>query len=478
MKGTLKKMMVESSCCGLESETVKHSGLKKIAIVGNPNVGKSVLFNNLTGRYMTVANYPGTTVQVARGRAKIGDMEYEVIDTPGMYSFSSITEEERVARRILIEENPYLVIHVVDAKNLERMLAFTLQLLEASLPTILVLNMMDEAERSGVSIDIPKLEKELRIPVVGAVSTTGEGMNELKDRIQKYRGKEHGYQIPVDGPVEAALTESQKLLNGDYTVSKRLIGLLVLEGDEEIGKLVERKQPEIFYRLEEMREEVRSHLVHPIEYEVAIQLKGEADCIAHRVMKIREGKVGFKEKLSRLMMNPITGLPILFLVLYWGLYKFVGEFGAGTAVDFIEGTIFEQYVNPWIADVFNRLIPWPLVQSLFVGEYGVITLGFRYAVALILPIVTFFFIVFAIIEDTGYLPRLAMLIDRVFKKIGLSGRAVIPMVLGFGCDTMATMVTRTLPTKRERIISTLLLALAIPCSAQLGVILALLHGRP
>src|SRR3989338_3707064 len=156
-------MSSESSCCTEASQKLEATGLKKLAIVGNPNVGKSVLFNNLTGRYITVANYPGTTVQVARGKAKMGDAGYEVIDTPGMYSFSPITEEEKVARSILIKENPYLVIHVVDAKNLERMLPFTLQLLEASLPVILVLNMMDEAERSGVTIDISKLEKELGI---------------------------------------------------------------------------------------------------------------------------------------------------------------------------------------------------------------------------------------------------------------------------------------------------------------------------
>lgn len=154
------------------------------------------------------------------------------------------------------------------------------------------------------------------------------------------------------------------------------------------------------------------------------------------------------------------------------------QFGAGTVVDFIETDIFENHINPWITQIFNSFIPWQIFKDLFVGEYGVITLGIRYAVALILPIVTTFFIAFAIIEDTGYLPRLALLIDRIFKKIGLTGRAVIPMVLGLGCDTMATMVTRTLPTKRERIITTLLLALAVPCSAQLGVILALLEGNP
>jgi len=184
----------------------------------------------------------------------------------------------------------------------------------------------------------------------------------------------------------------------------------------------------------------------------------------------------FKEKLSRVMITPITGIPILLVILYYGIYKFVGKFGAGIMVDFIEKKIFENNINPWITKIFSSIIPWHLFRELFVGEYGIITLGVRYAVALILPIVTTFFIAFAIIEDTGYLPRLALLIDRLFKKIGLTGRAVIPMVLGLGCDTMATMVTRTLPTKRERIIATILLALAIPCAAQLGVILSLLEG--
>lgn len=162
---------------------------KKIAIVGSPNVGKSVLFNNLTKRYVTVSNYPGTTVEVSRGKARIGGTDYEIIDTPGMYSLHPITEEERVARRILIKEKPSLVIHVIDAKNLERMLSLTLQLIEAHLPAILVLNIMDEAQKEGVEIDIESLEKELDIPVVAAVSTSGKGMDILKDRIKEYGEK-------------------------------------------------------------------------------------------------------------------------------------------------------------------------------------------------------------------------------------------------------------------------------------------------
>ena len=183
-----KKQSESSGSCHGEGD-VGPSGLKAIALVGTPNVGKSLLFGNLTKNYVIVSNYPGTSVEVSKGRAKIGNDTYEIVDTPGMYSLSVLTEEERVARRILIYEKPHVVIHVLDAKNIERMLPFTLQLIEAGLPLILVLNMMDEARKSDVEIDIPLLAKELGIPVVGTVSTTGEGIKELEKRIESY-GKE------------------------------------------------------------------------------------------------------------------------------------------------------------------------------------------------------------------------------------------------------------------------------------------------
>jgi len=159
---------------------------KKIAIVGSPNVGKSVMFNRLTGAYATVSNYPGTTVEVSRGQARIGEFEFDIIDTPGMYSLLPITEEERVARNILIKEKPRIVIHVVDAKNLERMLPQTLQLIEAGFRVVLVLNIIDEAEKIGMKINFESLEKELKIPVIPTVSTTGRGIEILKGRIEEY----------------------------------------------------------------------------------------------------------------------------------------------------------------------------------------------------------------------------------------------------------------------------------------------------
>ena len=161
-------------------------GKGKIIIVGSPNVGKSLLFNRLTRAYVTVSNYPGTTVEVSRGTMKIDNQEYQVIDTPGMYSLLPITEEERVARAILLSERPHSVLHIVDANDLERMLPLTLQLIEAGLPTILVLNMMDEAEAAGVNIDVERLEKELKVSVVATVATTGRGFEHLRQRLRQH----------------------------------------------------------------------------------------------------------------------------------------------------------------------------------------------------------------------------------------------------------------------------------------------------
>jgi ferrous iron transport protein B len=440
-------------------------------------VGKSVLFQRLTGTYVTVSNYPGTTVEVFRGKGTIGGEEFEIIDTPGMYSFLPITEEERVARSILLKERPDVVLHVVDAKNLERMLSLTLQLLETGFSVILVLNIIDEAERLGMQFDLFYLEEKLKIPVIPTISTTGHGIDVLKQVISGHLKAIPDHPFDYEERTEIFLRELEPMVRGDYAISKRSLATLLLQEDREVEKLVQEKESD-YEAISSLVKRSKSQFPHPVSYELALERQRIASKIVHEATHgVREVRGNWVEWLSRRMISPWTGVPILLFILYYGVYKFVGDFGARVLVDFLEGTVFGEYVNPWVTKLFAFLLPWKVLQNLFVGEYGVITLGVRYAVALIFPIVSTFFLAFSILEDTGYLPRLSLLIDRLFKAIGLTGRAVIPMVLGLGCDTMATMVTRTLPTRRERVIATLLLALAIPCSAQLGVILALFEGN-
>lgn len=282
-----------------------------------------------------------------------------------------------------------------------------------------------------------------------------------------------------DEILEKSINDIETLLEKDFTLSKRSIALLLLQEDADITEKVRTDLSGNFKAIARIVEDVRNHYGKSLNYIVSVNRQKTVEAIvARNIKKSGEKRSRVSEVLSRMTMNPVTGIPILLLVLYFGLYKFVGGFGAGTIVNFLENNVFVKFVNPWVNSTVSALIPWQWLQELLARDYGIITLGVRYAVAIILPIVGTFFIMFSIIEDSGYLPRLAMLVDRIFKKIGLNGRAVIPMVLGFGCDTMATMVSRTLETKRERVIATFLLSLAIPCSAQLGVILALLSGLP
>ena len=468
-----------SKCCGSDNGNQPlNSGAKKVALVGNPNVGKSVLFNALTGAYVTVSNYPGTSVEVSRGNAQLGGQTWEVIDTPGMYSVHTITEEERVAREILLTEKPDVVVHVLDARNLGRMLTMTLQLIEADLPVVLVVNIMDEAERMGLGIDIKMLQERLGIPVIAAATARKRGIDEIRKAIAGYTRLER-HCFTYSRLLEQDLHGVVTMMAGDYVLSCRALALLMLQGDEEVTELVRNSEGERWPDIKAAVKNITFARRESFHLDLSMERREIVTRLMNGIMTFPDKRrVTWEEKFSKLTVNLYTGVPILLVTLYFGLYKFVGDFGAGTMVDLLEKGLFEKYFNPWIIKLVNDLIPIWWLQELLVGEYGVITLGLRYAVGIILPIVATFFLFFSLLEDSGYFPRLALLVDRLFKKFGLTGRAVIPMVLGFGCSTMATMVTRTLETTRERIIATVLLALAIPCSAQLGVIIALLSQTP
>lgn len=447
------------------------SGPRKVFLVGNPNVGKSVIFNALTGAYAIVSNYPGTTVEVLEGSIEMGGQRWKVVDTPGLYSLRPITEEEGVTRDILLREaGP--VVHVVDAKNLPRMLPLTLELCMSGRPVILALNLMDEAEKAGVEVDIGALSESLGIPVVQMVATKGLGIADLKAAL---------VQNPVPLPplvsfpkrIEEALETLKPYLPQE---SWRFWGLRHLEGGgaaQEMAPVPE----EVLARAERALGGAGGR--RTLVYQVVRAFRSASRSLLSRCYSesARRSR-SLQGALDRILLNPWTGFPVLAAVLFVGLYEFVGVFGGGVLVGFLENVLFGKWINPFLEGLFAHFVPWEWLRSLFVGDYGMLTLGLRYATAIILPVVGTFFLAFSVLEDSGYLPRLAMMLDRLFRRIGLNGRAVIPLVLGFGCDTMATMTTRILETKRERLIATFLLALSIPCSAQIGVLIGLLSGHP
>ncbi len=452
----------------------------RVALVGAPNVGKSALFNRLTGRYVTVSNYPGTTVAVARGQSVVDGVPAEIIDTPGIHSLLSSAEDERVATRMLVGGSADVVVHTIDAKNIARMLPMTLQLLELGRPLVIALNMMDEAEALGIRIATTRLARRLDVPVIPIVAVTGQGVAALRSAIMRTATAGTPLALPpvYANGVGTALQTLQRRLVGDYPVGRAAVAALLLQGDEDAAGMLARAEPDGGRAALAAARELAATFDAPAPYRVAVERQRTAEALLQNVVAAPpRRRLSTRDRLGRALISPITGVPALAGVLFLGLYLFVGKFGGGTVVDWIEGTVFARWVTP----AFDRLfaeVSNEAIRELFVGEFGLLTLGLRYAIAIILPIVGAFFLFFSVLEDSGYFPRLALLVDRVFKRLGLSGRAVIPVVLGFACDTMATMVTRTLETRRERVLTTLLLALAIPCSAQLGVILALMAGQP
>lgn len=446
---------------------------QRIALVGNPNVGKSLFFHRLTGTYVVVSNYPGTTVELSQGTAKsLGHAT--VVDTPGIVAFPPRTDDEAVTARVILRESFRAVLQVGDAKNFRRTLLLTAQLAELGVPLVLALNMMDEAQAHGLQVDVERLSQILGLTVVPTIATRGTGVADVERALEQARPAALELCYPAE--LEDALEKMQPLFP-ESTTSSRGLGLLWLSGDEVVDSwLREAARPEDFQALERIRRELKADLAQSPEIVIQQVHNDWVDRVCQQVLhqKKQEG-VGFAARLSRITIHPLWGLPVLALVLY-GMYWFVGVFGAGTLVGLLEEDLFSGIVNPWVTAAIERLIPIPFLVDMLVGEYGLWTMGMTYAVALLLPIVTTFFIAFGVLEDSGYLPRLAVLTNKIFRMLGLNGKAVLPMVLGLGCVTMATLTTRILTSKRDRLLVIFLLALAIPCSAQLGVVLGMLSA--
>jgi len=283
-------------------------------------------------------------------------------------------------------------------------------------------------------------------------------------------------------PVETAIAQIEAILGAtpgdrDLYLTPRSLALLLLQKDTALWEALP-LTPQQRLDLTSAIEQAQHQLQQPLSLVIAQSRQQWAWDLEQAALSApAHSPAQLAERLHQFTVNPLTGFPLLLVILYVGVYQFVGQFGAGTLVDAIESW-FETYLTPGVNHLAATLIPWPVLQDLVANDYGIITLGIRYAIAIVLPVVATYFLVFSLLEDSGYLPRLSLMLDRLFAAMGLSGRAVIPMVLGLGCDTMATMVTRTLETKRERTIAIFLLSLAVPCAAQWGLILGLLSQHP
>jgi ferrous iron transport protein B len=446
----------------------------KVILVGNPNVGKSVIFNYLTGSYRTVSNFPGTTVEVSFGTAKNSPIPFTIMDTPGVNSLIPNSEDEKVTRDILLVEEGYRVINVLDAKNLRRGLLITLQLIEMGLPVIITLNMMDEAKSRGIDIDLKAINEIFGLPVIPAVATRKKGLEHLFPVLLNPIHSAFAFQYSET--IEEGIKSLLPLLPA-APISGRSLALMLLAGDETLRSWLEKSlTTQEMEHIEALCFKVQKLSPEPFSYRINIERLEWIDQLLARIQfKQPVSSQTWGRRLGEWSTHRFVGFIWLLAALFLS-YEIIGVLGADLAVKFMEETVFGGYINPFLTRLVKGLLPFPLLQDLLVGPYGIFTMALTYALALILPIVGLFFLVFGFMEDSGYLPRLAVMSNRVFRIMGLNGKAILPMILGLGCDTMATMTTRILETRKDKIIVTLLLALGVPCSAQLAVIFGMLSG--
>lgn len=430
-------MHAHSCCQGALLEAPE--GARRIVLAGNPNVGKSVFFNALTGLYVDVSNFPGTTVEIIQGRW--GDDV--IVDTPGIYGVASFNDEEMVAMDILLEADA--VVNIVDAVHLERDLFLTLHLIDMGVPMVVALNMMDEADSHGLKVDAKALEEALGVPVVPTVAVQNRGMADLREA------------IPSARPGRPDPFIQQKLATWYGSAADDRAAVLAAEGDARAAALAG-------LRPMDAREELYVHRRHRVN-----------DLIPAVVVDANRSE-GLADRLSHWMIRPLTGLPLLGGVLAV-LYYLIGDLVAQQIVGFTEETVMQGLYQPLVTGLVESVLPLdsPL-GVILAGEFGLLTMTVTYLLGLLLPLVIGFYLALSLMEDSGYLPRLATLVDRALTGIGLNGRAIVPLILGLGCVTMATMTTRILGSQRERRIAVALLGLTIPCSAQLAVITAMLAG--
>jgi ferrous iron transport protein B len=444
---------------------------KKAAIVGNPNVGKSTLFNEITRAYSLVANFPYTTISVARADVVIGGEPYEIIDTPGLLSLDVQSEDGMVTRDILLQERQELIILCLDASNLTRSLVLTSQIFDCAVPVIICLNMIDESQQKGITIQRDRLEQLLGVPVVETVASEGHGIKQLLKKIPQAAAAREGVRYTAD--IGRGVREVLRCFPRE-TLVPEAVALLLLEQDPAIERHVrEAWGSAVADKACAAAERARLRMRRPLARMLLENRTRWAERISREVSRTRDhvrGRTG--EVIGSLSRHPVWGWFIMCGIIY-GTYFLVGTVGAGMIVPLLDNYFFIP-----LNSAIGSMIPWEPAHQFMVGPYGILTTGLANAVGTVLPILTLFFLVLNVLEDVGYIANLCVLSNRVFKRIGLSGKAVLPIILGFGCKTMATLTTKILDSRKERYIAIFLIAFAIPCSPLIGINLAVLSFYP
>ena len=436
-----------------------------IALAGNANVGKSVVFNELTGSNQIIGNWPGKTVERAEGKLHFEGQDIDVIDLPGIYSFSTYSMEEIVSREYIAFEKPDVVINVVDASVLERNLFFTIQLKEMNVPMVVCVNQIDLAKQKGIIIDTEKLEAALGVPVVATVAIRGEGLHELMEVATQvaYKKKEiKNTTLEYGAEVENRIKTLNNLIeskNLDLGYPTRWVAIKLLENDIEIRKLVESKSRDVVNAAFNLASEIEDIHKEPSFAVIASERYFIANQFAHGAQLQSDIKITFSERLDRIVTHRVLGYFVSALVvgglLLWTFI--VGDFFSNLLTSAFG---FFHPVDPKISG--------SLVTILYNGAFGGIVAG----VTLVLPFVIPFYLMLSLIENSGILTRVAFMMDSAMHKIGLHGKALIPMILGYGCNVPAIESTRILETRRERLLAAFAITFA-PCAARTIVILGL-----
>ncbi|MCW4046935.1 MAG: ferrous iron transport protein B [Candidatus Bathyarchaeota archaeon] len=456
------------SCSYLNKKEINQKTSKrlKIALAGNANVGKSVIFNHLTGLHQHIGNWPGKTVERAEGTLHFKGYTIDVVDLPGIYSLSTYSLEELVSRKYIAVERPDIVINVVDASVLERNLFFTLQLMELETPIIIALNQMDIAKNKGIQVDVNKLEERLGIPVVPTIAVKGVGITRLLEKaietIEKgprEKPAEVGYGEEIEEKINL-LTKALKEVQVVYP--RRYVAIKLLEGDEEIEREIERIAPQIVSTAKKLADEIKSIHGHSCSTVITSERYEAAGCIARAAQKLVPPiRPTMGERLHNFTTHKITGYLTLvssLLLVFYSIFTF-GDYTSG-----LLSTLFNG-LEPLFTSAFGTGITGSIV-------WGGIMEGFIAGVTIVLPYIIPFYIILYFLENSGYLSRIAFLMDNIMHKMGLHGKAFIPIMLGFGCNVPACLGCRIMETQRERLLAAFVTTL-VPCAATTIIILGL-----